>query len=312
MNRIALALVSLLAAGGAAAAAPVLKSEVTVIHGIVTVGDMFDDPGAHSERALFLSPAPGTTGTVSLEAVKEAATLAGITEYSADGVLRVRVSRAATLVDEAMLTDLLTSDLRARGIVGSGVTLEARFDKPGTAFNAEAVDVPVQIETLRYTPGNGAFGARLLIAGMDAPVDVTGRIELLVEAPHLATNRIAGTILAPEDIEMRLIPLRFAETNGIATIDQLIGKQLVRQSRAGLLLRATDVAEPKVVERNAMVMVVVTSGGMMLSMKGQALNGASAGQPVQVLNTVSRRILHGVALPNGTVEVTNTIAVAAL
>jgi flagella basal body P-ring formation protein FlgA len=312
MNRITLALVSLVAATGAAIAAPVLKSEVTVIHGIVTVGDMFDNPGANSERALFISPAPGTTGTVSLDAVKEAATLAGITEYTADGVLRVRVARAATLVDEAMLTGLITSDLTARGIVANGVTVEARFDKPGTVFSAEAVDVPVQIETLRYTPANGAFAVRLLIAGMDAPVDVTGRIELLVEAPHLATNRVAGTILAPDDIEMRLIPLKFAETNGIATVDQLIGKQLIRQSRAGLLLRANDVAEPKVVERNAMVMVVVTSNGMMLSMKGQALNGAAAGQPVQVLNTVSRKILHGVALPNGAVAVTNTIAVAAL
>jgi hypothetical protein len=31
-----------------------------------------------------------------------------------------------------------------------------------------------------------------------------------------------------------------------------------------------------------------------------------------VLNPVSRKILHGVALPNGSVEVTNTLAVAAL
>ena len=81
MNRIALAILTLVASTGAVIAAPVLKSEVTVIHGIVTVGDMFDNPGVNSERALFLSPAPGTTGTVSLEAVKEAATLAGITDY---------------------------------------------------------------------------------------------------------------------------------------------------------------------------------------------------------------------------------------
>jgi flagella basal body P-ring formation protein FlgA len=196
--------------------------------------------------------------------------------------------------------------------VGEGVTVEAQFDMRNLAYNAEAVDNPVQLVSLRYTPGNGGFAARFLIAGTDAPIDITGRIELMVEAPHLVANRLAGTILTPEDIEMRLIPLKFAESNGIARIDQLVGKQLIRQSRSGLLLRATDVTEPKVVERNAMVTVVVNSNGMLLTMKGQSLNNAATGESVQVLNTVSRKILHGVALPNGTVAVTNTIAVAGL
>ena len=51
---------------------------------------------------------------------------------------------------------------------------------------------------------------------------------------------------------------------------------------------------------------------MTLTVRGQALNAAAAGQPVQVLNSVSRKILHGVALPSGAVEITNTINVAGL
>lgn len=297
---------------GAAVAGPALRSEVTVNHAVVTVGDMFEDAGLLAERALFRAPAPGTTGTVSLDAVREAADLVGLTDYDAEGVMRVRVARASTLIDENALTAIITADLTTRGIVSDGIVVDARFDAAELVFHAEAVANPVQLVSLRYTPGNGAFTARFMIAGTDDPVDLGGWIDLMIEAPHLVATRPAGTILGPEDIELRLVPLRQAETSGVITTDQLIGKALARQSRGGLMLKPTDVSEPKVIERNAMVTVVLNTGPMTLTVKGQALNNASTGQPVQVLNTASRKILHGVALPNGTVSVTNTIQLAGL
>jgi flagella basal body P-ring formation protein FlgA len=296
----------------AAFAAPVLRSEVTVAAPVVTVGDMFEDAGSLAEKAMFLAPAPGTTGTVTLDAVRQAASIVGLTDYVTDGVLRVRVARAATVVDVDMLTALIIDDLRARGIVADGIVVEAAFERPDLSFNAEAVDNPVQLASLRYTPANGGFAARLLIAGIDAPVDLNGRIDLMVEAPHLAATRAAGTILAPDDIEMRLIPLKQAESMGVPSLDQLVGKQLTRQSRGGMLLKASDVIEPHVVERNAMVTVRLTSGPMTLTIRGQALNAAAVGQPVQVLNIVSKKILHGVALPNGAVDVDTSLDVASL
>src|SRR5688572_15464961 len=295
----------------AAHAAPVLRSEVTVNHPIVTVGDMFDDAGLLAEKAMFRAPSPGTTGTVSLEAVRAAAAAVGLSDYNAEGVLRVRVARAATRVDAAMLTAMITGDLRTRGIVADGVEVVARFAQD-VALQAEAVESPVNLVDLRYMPGSGAFTLRILVAGIDAPVDLGGRIELMVKAPHLVGTRAAGSILTPEDVEMRLVPLRNAESSGVATLDQLVGKELTRQSRGGMMLRLTDVTEPRVVERNAMVTVVLKQGPMTLTVRGQALNNAAAGEAVQVLNPTSRKILHGVAMPNGAVELSTTIAVAGL
>jgi flagella basal body P-ring formation protein FlgA len=303
---------TLIAIASAAGATPILRSEVTVISPIVTVGDMFDDAGAFAEQALFRAPAPGTIGTVSLEAVRLAARLVGLSDYDSEGVLRVRVTRAGKVVDEPVLTDLIVGDLIARGIVTEDVAVEARFETPNLSFMAEAVAAPVQLTSLRYTPGNGAFAARFVIAGTDEPVDVNGRIELLAEAPHLVTTRPAGAVLEPADIEMRLVPLKQVESSGVATLEQLVGKQLTRQSRGGLLLRMTDVKEPQVVERNALVTVILSSGPMTLTVKGQALNSAAVGEPVQVLNSVSRKILYGVALPSGAVEIANIVNVAGL
>jgi len=307
-----LAAVAAAASAGAAFAEPVLRAEVTVNHPIVTVGDMFEDAGSLAERALFRAPSPGTTGTVSLDAVREAAGLVGLTDYSAEGVMRVRVARNSTIVDTRMLTALITEDLSSRGIVAEGIVVEARFDTADPMFHAEAVANPAQLVNLRYMPGNGAFSARVMIAGIDAPVDLSGWIELMVEVPHLAATRAAGTILTTDDIELKLVPLRLAESSGVATIDQLVGKQLTRQSRGGLMLKPTDVTEPRVVERNAMVTVVLNVGPMTLTVRGQALNNASPGEPVQVINSVSRKILQGTALPNGAVAISNTIQVAGL
>lgn len=295
-----------------AGAAPSLKGEVVVSHGIVTVGDMFDEAGSYAELALFRAPQPGTTGMVDLAAVIQAAKLVGLTEFENVGHVAVRVTRPATIVDNAMLGSLIEADLRGRGIVAEGVTPEFAFDDAQRAINAEAVEQPVKLVSVRYMPGSTAFSARFQIAGVDLPVDVTGRIEMMIEAPHLAAARPAGTVLTPADIEMKKVPLKYAESTGVVSLDQLVGKQLDRPGRAGLMLRTGDVSEPLVISRNEMVTVYLKSGPMTLTVKGQALNAAAAGEPIQVMNVASKKILSGTALPNGGVEMTTTLNVAGL
>lgn len=292
--------------------APSLKGEIVVSHGIVTVGDMFADAGSYAELALFRAPEPGTTGIVDLAAVTKAAKLVGLTEFENVGLIGVRVTRAATVVDNATLGSLIEADLRGRGIVADGVTPEFAFDDAERTINAEAVEQPVELISVRYMPGSTAFSARFRIAGIDLPVDVTGRIEMMVETPHLVAARPAGTVLAPADIEMKKVPLKYAESTGVVSLDQLIGKQLDRPGRAGLMLRTGDVSEPLAVARNEMVTVYLRSGPMTLTVKGQALNAAAAGEPVQVMNVASKKILSGTALPNGGVEMTTTLNVAGL
>ena len=298
-----LALASILAClASTAMAAPTLRSEVTIIGPIVTIGDMFDDAGLMAERGLFRSPLPGTTGTVTLEQLRHAAAAAGLADYSTEGVMRVRVTRPAVMVDAAMLTGFISHDLDVRGLVRGDAELDVSFDQPPT-YAAEAVARPVEMLALNYAPGNTSFVARFLIAGRDAPVEVSGRIQMMVRAPHLVATYAAGTILGPQDIEMRPVPAGTIDVSAIAGLEQLLGKQLTRQSRAGMMLKPSDVTEPTVIERNAVVTLLVDSGPMRLTAKGQALASAAVGQPVQVLNTSSRRIVTGTAQADGTVAI---------
>lgn len=291
-------------AGSSAFAAPVLRAEVSVNHPVVTVGDMFEDAGLMAERALFRAPAPGTTGIVGLDAIRAAALRVGLTDYTQDGLLNVRVERRATVVDAATFTNLISGDLAARGLLPAGAELHARFDNPALTYNAEAVDTPVTLVALRYQPGAAGFTARFQIAGIELPVDVTGSLDLLVEVPHLAASLKAGAVLGPQDIEMKRVPLDFADQSGVEGLDDLIGKQLRRNSRAGVMLKAADVTEPLAVRRNTQVTVLLRTGPMTLTVVGQSLGDAVTGQPVQVMNTVTRKILNGVATANGAVEIT--------
>ncbi len=50
--------------------------------------------------------------------------------------------------------------------------------------------------------------------------------------------------------------------------------------------------------------MLLKTGPMTLTVAGQSLSDAAAGQPVQVMNTVTRKILNGVATASGAVEIT--------
>jgi flagella basal body P-ring formation protein FlgA len=294
----------LLALTTSAIAAPALRSEVTVRSEIVTVGDMFDNAGILAEEGLVRAPAPGTTGTVTIDAVREAASLVGLTEFEAEGIERVRVARPAAVVDTEFLTHLITVDLSQRGILAPDMIADTKFDRPDLVINAEAVVDPARLINLRYMPQSGEFTARFLIAGQDEPVDVTGTIDLLVEAPHLIDTLPAGTVLTQSDIEMRLVPLTTAETSGSARLQDLIGKALARQSRAGMMLKVNDVRAPELVSLNDIVTVFLKSGAMTLTVKGQALSAAAEGDTIPVLNLTTKKVLYGRATAAGTIEIT--------
>ena len=296
----------------AALANPSLKGDITVNADIVTVGDMFDNPGELSEMAIFRAPAPGTTGIVPLSDVQRAARLIGLSDFDNVGYTRIRVQRLTTIVDASALSALIGNELKRRGALADGITAETRFDLANVSLNATQGPDPASLTDLRYTPDSGVFSARFMVAGIDQPVDLSGHIELMTTAPRLTTTLAAGTVLRKDDLELAPVSLKTANAGGYAVLDQLVGKQLVRQSRVGIMLKPSDVADPTVVTRNGLVTVQLVVGAITPTVKGQALGNAAAGDPVDVLNTVTKKILHGIARADGTVAIPTATTVASL
>lgn len=296
-------LVVLLLAASPAFAAPVLKASVTVDSDVVTVADLFDEAGAAGETALFRSPAPGTSGFVAIADIREAAGRAGIGSFEGGDVVAVEVSRTGALLDETALTRLIEADLSGRGIIDAGVSAAITFNRFVDARQVGGTGAPARLVSLHYLPQSGSFAARFQVSGDSRPLDIEGRIELEVEVPHLAANLPAGSVIRPEDIEMRRVPLKFAESNGFARIEDLVGKALNRQTRAGMVLKPADVSEPKLVGRNELITIYFRTGGLTLTARGKALGDGGKGQVVPVLNTASNKIVQGVIVASGTVEI---------
>jgi len=301
--RTAIAAFATLLFSASALAAPTLRGDITVTAAVITVGDIFDEAGTAAEDAIFRAPRPGTTGTVDLADIRAAAARIGIESFDNRGLDRIRVSRAATVIDQTALTSLIAADLKSRGILADGMTANTIFAEAVPLLNAEAVEVPASITSLRYLPANGSFQARFAIAGVDQPLDLSGSIELMIEAPHLSGSYPAGAILTTKDIVMRPVPLRFVESTGVSSIDDIVGKALTRQSHEGMMLKPNDVAMPLTVAKNDLVTIYFRSGPMTLTVKGQAITSATIGAPVQVLNLMSRRVISATAIAAGAVEV---------
>ncbi|GLQ57328.1 flagellar basal body P-ring formation chaperone FlgA [Devosia nitrariae] len=290
---------------GAALAEPALKADITVADAIVTAGDMFEGAGALADKPLFRAPRPGTVGTVALNDVAAAAARIGLTDYSTAGLTDVRVARAGVTVGSADFIGLIQSDLAARGVLSDGMSVAVTFSRDLAPLVAAATPEPVRLLALRHVPGRSAFSARFAVAGVDKPIEVAGTAELMIEMPHLAGSLPEGAVLGPDDIEMRPVPLRQADAMGYSSPNLLVGKALKRQSRQGMVLGPSDVAEPQVVGRNDMVTIYYRSGPMTLTVRGQALNAAAQGEPVEVLNLMSRRVIATTAIAAGAVEVTS-------
>jgi len=285
-------------------ATPLLKTTVSVSAGVVTVGDMFSDAGNLASQPLFLAPAPGTSGSVDIDDVRVAAVKAGLALFDDAGARQVEVSRLGVPVDAPLLTGLLSDALKARGILTDGMTASATFDAVPAGLIAAAMSVPVSLANFNYNADNGLFTVRATLAGIDQPIDLSGHIDLMVEAPSLTATLASGTILKDSDIVMQPVSVRLVQNGNVATMDQLVGKALQRQSRAGMVLKVSDVSDPQVIARNDIVTVYLHAGPMTLTIKGTALNNASLGQPVSVLNAVSKKMVHGTARADGAVEVT--------
>lgn len=287
----------------AASADPVLRGNVTVSSDLVTVGDIFTNAGLLAETAIFRAPAPGTTGSVTLEDIAAAVEGAGITAFDPAGFDAISVSRAGVPVDLPLISGLIADDLAGRGILREDMSMDIALDRPLPLLTAADTAEPARLLMLRYMPGSSTFSARFEVAGLPAPLDVEGQIQLMIEVPHLVHSLPEGTIIGPDDVELRTVPLAFAETTGVVSIDDIVGKQLQRQIRAGVVLRPNDISAPELITRNQNVTVLYQHGSLTLTTRGQALNSASLDEPVSVLNTMSNRVLQGIASRDGTVVV---------
>lgn len=204
--------------------------------------------------------------------------------------------------------------LKAETLDDDGVvTLGDLFDGAGEASSVPVASMPgrsvvlnaAAVQALAYRSGlawPNAQGLRLIAVRSSAPnagaaattaVARRGDVEVLTYARSLA----AGEIVAPEDLLWAKAAAAPADAPSDAA--QVIGLAAKRPLRSGAAVSARDVSAPQVIKKGEMVLVTWTDGQITLTLQAKAAGAAAAGEPLNVQNPSSGKVLQAVATGPG-------------
>lgn len=113
-----------------------------------------------------------------------------------------------------------------------------------------------------------------------------------------------GTIRSQQLIGPNDVVLDTGSVPGALTqLDDAIGREARINIYPGRPLRAGDLQEPAVVDRNELVTLQYTNGGLLIITEGRSLDRAGLGERLRVQNLASRATVTGIVAGPGLVTV---------
>jgi flagellar basal body P-ring formation protein FlgA len=161
-------------------------------------------------------------------------------------------------------------------------------------------------ENTTLDAATGRFSATLVVLAEGMPtvrMRLAGRAVPTQQAV-VATRRVGlGEVVGPADARLVRLRAERVQPGTAQRLDQVVGQQLRRPMTAEMPFASVDLAAPAMVEKNALVTMVLEAPGLSLSMQGRALEAAPRGAVVQVMNLASRSVVEGEVIGPGRVRV---------
>ena len=312
MIRIVLALVMVAAFAREATAettpaAPRLRELVAVSSEIVRIGDLVENAGAAADVPVFRAPDLGQTGAVQLARIIEALRpydLTGLDTGGLNEVVVTRLSRAMTAKD---ITDRITRALSGQYGLGDAQNLAVILDRDLRILHVEpTVGGDLVVSRMNVDPRTGRFDIAFELPGSTlsrrAGLRFTGTVTETVEAAMLTRSLRIGEVVKASDVTMGRRPKAELRGDGMGP-DQVIGMAAKTALRNGQALRTDDLIKPQIVQRNEAVTIYYEVPGIMLTVRGKAVEGGAMGDVVGVLNIQSNRTVQATVIGPGRVTI---------
>ena len=289
-----------------------LRDTIEISGDVVMLGDLFDNAGEHAETPVFRAPAPGRSGAVSARRLIRAATANGLQWNNPDRVREVTITRRGVLIAiddiEALLIDELANRL---DVADTGTLVQIRFAGKAKPLYVPAEKMPeAEIAEIRFNRRSGRFSAVISAPAGDPLARRYTYSGRAVEAREIAvpTRTIRrGSVIGADDVELRAVPMRRIDSTTVEDQADLIGMAAKRTLRPDQPVRARDLERPKIVKKNGAVTVRYQAPGLMLTMRGRALEAGAMGDVITILNVQSKRkILGKIVGPNLVASVRET------
>src|SRR4051794_286978 len=312
MIRIVLALVVVAAFGREATAeptpaAPRLRELVAVSSEIVRIGDLVENAGAAADVPVFRAPDLGQTGAVQLGRIIDALRpydLTGLDTGGLNEVVVTRLSRAMTAKD---ITDRIARALSGQYGLGDAQNLAVILDRDVRILHVEpTVGGDLVVSRMNVDPRTGRFDIAFELPGSTlsrrAGLRFTGTVTETVEAAMLTRSLRIGEVVKASDVTMGRRPKAELRGEGMGP-DQVIGMAAKTTLRNGQALRTDDLVKPQIVQRNEAVTIYYEVPGIMLTVRGKAIEGGAMGDVVGVLNIQSNRTVQATVIGPGRVTI---------
>jgi flagellar basal body P-ring formation protein FlgA len=128
---------------------------------------------------------------------------------------------------------------------------------------------------------------------------------LILPWPALADSLVAArtiraqAVLGPEDVTL----VAAAIPGALTSADGAIGLEARVAIYAGRPILANSIGPAAIIDRNQLVTLIFTRGGLTIAAEGRALGRGGVGDTVQVMNLASRNTMSGRIAPDGSVLV---------
>jgi flagellar basal body P-ring formation protein FlgA len=285
-------------------ATPVLKRDVTVAGDLVRIGDVVENAGSSARVPIFRAPDLGQTGTVSAARVMEALRPHGFTIVETRGISEIAVTRAARTFTVKDLEARIAAELAGQFGLGEAKNLTVTIERDAKPVQIEPNAGELQVGRVFYDR-SGRFDVTFDVPGSSAarrtPLRFTGTV---VETAVLARALNRSEVVKASDVAIERRPKVELRGDINATGSGLVGLAAKRALRAGEVLHAADFVKPEIVQRNENVTLVYEAPGLLLTMRGKALESGALGDTVNVLNIQSKRTIQGTISGPGQVSVT--------
>jgi flagella basal body P-ring formation protein FlgA len=293
-----------------------LKPVVTVAGDIVRIGDLVENAGLSANTPIFRAPDLGQTGAVPARAVVDAVRPHGLIAVDTRGLTEISVTRASHVIAASDIERRVAAELAGRYNLGKAENLKITFDRdvrpmefPLTA-NAEP-----SVSRVTYDAVARRFDLSFELAGVTRQIwRYSGGAFETTEVAVLSRALNRGDIVKQSDIAFERRPKSEFNSEPPAQAAEILGLAAKRPVRAGQPLRAADLMKPEVVKKNDIVMMRYEVPGIVLTLRGQALDNGTEGDVVNVLNIQSKRTIQGTVTGPGQVTMLapNSARVAAV
>ncbi|ACL59576.1 flagellar basal body P-ring formation chaperone FlgA [Methylobacterium nodulans] len=308
IGRTALALIALwlltlpvLAAGPVR---PSLKGDITARRDVVTLGDLVENaPADLAERPLFRAPALGTTGTIQVRRIAEAAATLGLEPPESGGRLQITVQRAARRIAGPEIEAAVAAALaRQQGLDPKNLAIAFDGEPPVLTVPVD-LDGPASAVEVAYDPRSRRVSALVTVGARQASLRVSGQVIEMIEVAVLTRALARGESVGAADVTVQRRARDGSSADATADAASLVGQVAQRALAPGQKLRAGDLARPELVQRGETVTILYEGPGVSLALRGQAKEGGPLGAVVAVVNPVSKKVLQATVSGPGRVSV---------